>query len=54
MSKLFVFAMLGISLPVAAAPDQAARVPVALRLTLAGRRGQPRSKGRRDNQPSEL
>ena len=36
MSKLFVFAMLGISLPVAAAPDQAARVPVALRLTLTG------------------
>ena len=36
MSKLFVFALLGMSLPVVAAHDQAARVPVALRLTLPG------------------
>ena len=36
MSKLFVFALLGISLSAAAAPDQATRVPVALRLTLTG------------------
>ena len=36
MSKLFVFALLAVSLPAAAAPDQATRVPVALRLTLTG------------------